>query len=73
MLAHHLEDQKQRSREVEAVREDDDAPGAAMMTSAAGHERGSAGSEGMAEQQWRAPQMDSRIPDGRDTSLPVIC
>lgn len=73
MLAHHLEDQKQRYRELEAMREDEDAPGAAMMTSAAGHERGSAGSEGMAEQQRKALEMDSRIPDGRDASHPVIC
>lgn len=50
MLAHHLEYQKQRYRELEAMREDEDAPGAAMITSAAGHERGSAGSEGMAEE-----------------------
>lgn len=50
MLAHHLEDPKQRYRELEAMREDEDAPGAAIMTSAAGHERGYTGSEGMAEQ-----------------------
>lgn len=52
------------------MREDEDASGTAMMTSAAGHKRGSVGSEGMAEQQWRAVEMDSRIPD---TSFPVIC
>lgn len=69
MHTHHLEDQKQRYRELEAMREDEDVPGAAMMTLAAGHKRGSAGSEGMAEQLWRPPETDSRIPDRRDASL----
>ncbi|KAL6073774.1 hypothetical protein STEG23_014454 [Scotinomys teguina] len=44
-------DQKQRHKELEAMPDDEVVPGEAMMPSAAGHKTGSAGSEGLAEQQ----------------------
>lgn len=57
MLSHHPEDQKERHRELEAMLGDEDIPSAATMASPTGHKKGSAGPEGMANQQWRARQM----------------
>ena len=62
MLSHHPEDQKERHRELKTMPEDEDSPRAAIMASPTGHKNGSAGSEGMADQQWRAREMGYRAP-----------
>lgn len=62
MLSHHPEDQKERHRELKAMQEDEDIPRAAVMPSYTGHKNGSAGSERMADQQWRAREMGYRVP-----------